>query len=207
MARRGKELREHILWTAKDTFIELGFERTSMDEVARNASASKRSLYAHFENKENLFLAVVELVRGLFLTRLKQPDDYSVDSKDALVMFCTQYLKSLLYEKSVQMMRVCMAESTRFPEGAAQYFEVIFAEVHIRLSTYLETTYGLSPTLSEETAQALLGQLLYPHLPRALFGMDPLAESLDDDLPPHIEPTLVHRVVTKSLTSLQHSSR
>ena len=31
MARRGSELREHILWCAKDVFLEQGFERASMD--------------------------------------------------------------------------------------------------------------------------------------------------------------------------------
>ena len=177
-----------------------------MDEVASQAATSKRSLYAHFENKENLFLAVINLVRELFLTRLKQPGDYADAPTDAVVMFCTQYLKSLLYEKTVQMMRLCMAESTRFPEGAAQYFEVIFTEVHNRLSNYLMTALGVSADVSDETAQTLLAQLLFPHLPRALFGMDPLATSQDDDLPPPIEPTLVRRVVDESLGSVQRQS-
>src|ERR1700704_2001960 len=33
------------------------FERASMDVVAARAETSKRSLYAHFESKEKLFLA------------------------------------------------------------------------------------------------------------------------------------------------------
>ena len=48
-----------------------------MDVVASRAETSKRSLYAHFESKEKLFLAVIELVRGLFLSRLRMPGDYS----------------------------------------------------------------------------------------------------------------------------------
>jgi len=77
MARRGDQLREHILSIAKDVFLEMGFERASMDVVAARAETSKRSLYAHFANKEKLFLAVVDLVRGLFLSRLRMPGDYS----------------------------------------------------------------------------------------------------------------------------------
>jgi len=61
MARRGDKLREHILWTAKDVFLEMGFERASMDVVASRAETSKRSLYAHFESKEKLFLAARNL--------------------------------------------------------------------------------------------------------------------------------------------------
>ncbi len=66
----------------------MGFERASMDVVASRADMSKRSLYAHFESKEKLFLAVIELVRGLFLSRLQTPGDYSEKPAEALVMFC-----------------------------------------------------------------------------------------------------------------------
>jgi hypothetical protein len=37
MARRGDALREHILWVAKEVFLELGFERASMDDVGSRA--------------------------------------------------------------------------------------------------------------------------------------------------------------------------
>jgi hypothetical protein len=43
---------------------------------------------------------------------------------EALVLFCAPYLEILLYEKSIQMCRLTMAETSRFPEGAAQYFDV-----------------------------------------------------------------------------------
>jgi AcrR family transcriptional regulator len=180
MAKRGEKLREHILWTAKEVFLEMGFERASMDEVANRAQTSKRSLYAHFENKEKLFLAFIELVRGLFLRKLKMPGDYSDKPAEALTIFCGRYLEMLLYEATIQMCRVSTAEAARFPEGAAQYFDVIFAEVLSRLSGYLKATFDLSARASLDAAQRLLGQVLYPRFPRALFGIDPLIKSLDD---------------------------
>jgi AcrR family transcriptional regulator len=183
MARRGDKLREHILWAAKDVFLEMGFERASMDAVASRAETSKRSLYAHFDSKEKLFLAVIEFVRGLFLSRLRMPGDYSEKPAEALVMFCGRYLEILLYQASIQMCRVSVAETARFPQGAAQHFDVMFTQVHTRLSAYLKTTFGLSTRASGEAAQRLLGQILYPRFPRALFGMDQLAESFDDKAP------------------------
>ena len=72
-----------------------------------------------------------------------------------------------------------MAETARFPQRAAQHFDVMFTEVHTRLSAYLKTTFGLSARASAEAAQKLLGQLLYPQFVRALFGMDKLAERFD----------------------------
>ena len=184
MARRGDQLREHILWMAKDVFLEMGFERASMDLVASRAKTSKRSLYAHFESKEKLFLAIIELVRGLFLTRLKQPGDYSDKPGEALVLFCTEYLRSMSYGPSVQMCRISMAESERFPEQAALYFDVLFTQVQARLSAYLRTTFSLSTKGSVDAANILLGKVLFPRFSRVLFGLDPPVQSLDSAVPP-----------------------
>jgi len=204
MARRGDQLREHILWIAKDVFLEMGFERASMDVVAARAQTSKRSLYAHFESKEKLYLAVIDLVRGLFLSRLKMPGDYSEKPAEALTMFCGRYLEILLYQSSIQMCRVSMAETARFPQGAAQHFDVMFTEVHTRLSAYLKTTFGLSARASAEAAQKLLGQLLYPRFVRALFGMDKLAESFDREaLAPDFDLKPIRKAVSALIESLQ----
>lgn len=208
MARRGDKLREHILWIAKDVFLEMGFERASMDVVASRADTSKRSLYAHFENKEKLFLAVVDLVRGLFLSKLRMPDDYAGKPVDALVMFCGRYLEILLYQGSIRMCRVCMAEAARFPEGAAQYFDVMFTEVHTRLSAYLKAAFGLSTRVSAEAAHRLLGQILSPRFPRALFGLDPLAERFDDEvLAPDFDLKPIRKAVADLIESLQQQKR
>ncbi|QNI36905.1 TetR/AcrR family transcriptional regulator [Edaphobacter albus] len=205
-ARRGEKLREHILWIAKDVFLEMGFERASMDVVAARAETSKRSLYAHFESKEKLFLAVIELVRGLFLGRLKIPGDYSDKPAEALVMFCGRYLEALLYEKGIQMCRVSMAETARFPEGAAQYFDVLFTQVETFLSAYLKTTFGISTRASVEATHRLLGQTLYPHLPRALFGIDPLIKSLDREaIAPEVDLKLIRKAVMDLIESLPTS--
>jgi AcrR family transcriptional regulator len=204
MARRGDKLSEHILWIAKDVFLEMGFERTSMDVIASRAETSKRSLYAHFKSKEKLFLAVIELVRGLFLSRLRMPGDYSEKPADALVMFCGRYLETLLYERSVQMIRVSMAETERFPEQAAQYFDVLFTQVHARMTTYLKTTFGLSARAGAEAAHRLLGQIIYPRFPRALFGMDQLAESFDREaLAPDFDLKPIRKSVADCIESLR----
>lgn len=175
-----------------------------MDVVAARAETSKRSLYAHFESKEKLYLAVIELVRGLFLSRLKMPGDYSEKPAEALVMFCGRYLETLLYQASIQMCRVSMAETARFPQGAAQHFDVMFTEVHTRLSTYLKTAFGLSSRASADAAHRLLGQLLYPRFPRALFGIDALAESFGPAaLAPDFDLKPVRKAVAELIESLQ----
>jgi AcrR family transcriptional regulator len=86
MAKRRSALREHVL------VFEMGFEPTSLALVSSRAQTSKRSLYAHFESKEKLFLAVVELVRGLLLSRLRASQDHSGKPSEALTGLCGRYL-------------------------------------------------------------------------------------------------------------------
>ena len=178
---RGDELKNHILWTAKNVFLEVGFERASMDVIADRAQTSKRTLYAHFENKEKLYLAVIDLVRGLVVSKLKRPGDYPGDAMEALVMFCGRFLEILLYARTIQMCRLSIAEAARFPEGAARYFDVILSIPHERLAAYLHTAFGWSKEVGVREAQHLLGQIIHPRFSRALFGLEALSEQLDDE--------------------------
>lgn len=184
MARRGDALREHMLFTAKDVFLESGFERASMDVIAARAQTTKRTLYAHFENKEKLFLAVVELVRGLLLGRLARPADAALDTHEALVWFCGRFLETLLWNRSVRMFRLTIAESERFPEGAPRLYEAIFGTAQTRLEALLRERLKLSRKAAAESAGELLGRVLHPRFPRALFGLEWLTDDrLEDDRP------------------------
>ena len=179
MAKRGDPLREHILYAAKDVFLEMGFERASMDAIAGRAATSKRTIYAHFESKENLYLEVIGLVRGLFLGRLKRPGDYSNNPTEALITFSGRFLETLLYARTIRMCRMCVAEADRFPEGSAQYFDAIVTTAQERLGAYLQETYGISVHAALQRSEELVGRILYPRFARALFGMDALSEELD----------------------------
>ncbi len=66
-----------ILDKAVEVFIKKGFAAASMDEIADTAGVSKRTIYNHFQSKENLFQEIV----ALFLAdsdRIK-PGQYSED--------------------------------------------------------------------------------------------------------------------------------
>jgi AcrR family transcriptional regulator len=58
-ARRKDARPEEIVAAALDLFVERGFAVTRLDDVAARAGVSKGTLYLYFENKEDLFKAVV----------------------------------------------------------------------------------------------------------------------------------------------------
>lgn len=59
-AERAAEIEEVIHTAALDQFLAHGFEAASMDAIAAAAAVSKGTLYARYENKEALFLSVLQ---------------------------------------------------------------------------------------------------------------------------------------------------
>jgi AcrR family transcriptional regulator len=57
---RTQATKTKILDAAQAAFAEKGFENTQLDEVAARAGCSRGAIYAHYANKEDLFLALME---------------------------------------------------------------------------------------------------------------------------------------------------
>jgi AcrR family transcriptional regulator len=51
--------RRQIVEGARQIFLARGFDAASMSDIARAAGVSKGTLYVYFENKEQLFQAIV----------------------------------------------------------------------------------------------------------------------------------------------------
>jgi TetR/AcrR family fatty acid metabolism transcriptional regulator len=52
--------RERIMRAALQVFARKGYHRASIDEIVRGSGTSKGAVYHHFQNKETLFLALVD---------------------------------------------------------------------------------------------------------------------------------------------------
>jgi AcrR family transcriptional regulator len=59
-AEKKAETRASLLAAAEDVFGRRGFQAASVDEVAEAAGFTKGAVYAHFESKEDLFLAMLD---------------------------------------------------------------------------------------------------------------------------------------------------
>ncbi|MBN1881204.1 MAG: TetR/AcrR family transcriptional regulator [Deltaproteobacteria bacterium] len=57
---RSRETRRRILQSAKELFTDVGFEETTTHLIADGARVSVGGLYAHFPNKEEIFLTIME---------------------------------------------------------------------------------------------------------------------------------------------------
>lgn len=55
------ERRQQILEAAFQAFSENGYAKTTMDDIVQRSGLSKGTLYWHFKNKEDLFIATLEI--------------------------------------------------------------------------------------------------------------------------------------------------
>ena len=57
-----KETRELLLASAKQEFLEKGYQGASLRSICKNAGVTTGALYFFFQDKEDLFAAIVEPV-------------------------------------------------------------------------------------------------------------------------------------------------
>ncbi|MGB0776997.1 MAG: TetR/AcrR family transcriptional regulator [Flavobacteriaceae bacterium] len=55
-------MKEKIILTSKDLFLDLGFKTVTMDDIAQKMGISKKTIYSHFSNKTALVKACVAFI-------------------------------------------------------------------------------------------------------------------------------------------------
>ena len=105
-----------ILDSAITAFLAVGYEFTSMDDVANAAGVSRRTVFNQFENKEGLFHAAVESLWG----RIKVIDIASEelalsDPERGLRRLGTEVSRFWSQPEAIPLARLVIAEGTRFP--------------------------------------------------------------------------------------------
>jgi len=68
--KKKEEFRREILNSARDLFIDVGYEKFSMRRLAERIDYSPTTIYLYFKSKDDLLLAICEEVAEQFLTKL-----------------------------------------------------------------------------------------------------------------------------------------
>ena len=139
----GRFARKHqvIAVAAAEVFVREGYAATSMDEVAAVAGVSKQTVYTHFGNKQQLFLAVInEAISGVldeFLTVLATSFPDTGDLEGDLVRLGRILLTRVMDPGLMAVRRLIIAEAVRFPELGRAWYESGPGRLAIELSESL----------------------------------------------------------------------
>jgi AcrR family transcriptional regulator len=137
---RRKEARpEEITAAALDLFVERGFANTRLEDVASRAGISKGTLYLYFENKEELFKAVVRegLVSPLAVMK-GVIEQFRGSSFDLLRILMHGWWEKVGATRVSGIPKLIFAEAGNFPELARFYVAEVLEPGHRAISAILK---------------------------------------------------------------------
>lgn len=118
------EKREDILKAAARAFLEKGYGAASMDYIAQEANVSKQTIYSHFKNKEELFRGMMEEKCDNLWEPIASGDYESLPPEIFLQKLGETMLTFFLTPEALNIHRLIIAESPRFPELSRLFFEL-----------------------------------------------------------------------------------
>ncbi|KGS14838.1 Regulatory protein, TetR [Pseudomonas coronafaciens pv. garcae] len=128
MKVRTEARREAIIDAAASVFLEMGYERASMNEVTKRMGGSKATIYSYFHSKEELFIAVVNRLATAHLaeavSELSNTNEMGTDIelRPMLTRFGERMLMMLINDDSaLAVYRMVVAESGQSEIGMMFY--------------------------------------------------------------------------------------
>lgn len=126
MKTRTQARREAIIDAAAQLFQEMGYERASMNELAKRLGGSKATLYSYFASKEELFTAVIRVYATQHLTtaseKLMAQGDNTDTLEETLMRFGEQMLSVLTGDnRALSVYRMVVGEAAHSDIGMLFY--------------------------------------------------------------------------------------
>jgi AcrR family transcriptional regulator len=137
----GVRLQDAILTAAIATFVQNGYDNTSMDEVAARASTTKRTVYAHFGNKEGLFRAALTAAVARFQAEMPALVDVSEPAAE-LEAFAKGFCELCTWRGAVQLQRVVMSGAEHFADLGGLLHREIIERAELVVAGYLALLAG-----------------------------------------------------------------
>ncbi|GAA2346441.1 hypothetical protein GCM10010170_033170 [Dactylosporangium salmoneum] len=107
--------RDDILDAAVRLFVAGGFEQVTLDDIVAEAHVTKRTIYAYFGDRTEIFLAAVGRLRERTLEPPAQEDD--------LAELAAKIVFALHSDEAVGLHRLMITEAHRFPDLARRFYE------------------------------------------------------------------------------------
>jgi len=172
------EKRSAIIDAAGRLFLELGFERATMDAIAAAASVSKLTLYSHFADKEGLFRALIAFKCGQHFEGRDFEQLTRLAPREAITRLGNGFVGLMYHPDVLAMYRVLVAGAKQDPRLNRAFYE----------SGPAPTIAGLAQLLAHYDRQKLLRvptpQLAADHLLCMLQGCAHFRALLNVEAPP-----------------------
>jgi len=150
------ERRDQLIGVARTCFAALGFDGTSVEEIAARAEVSKPVIYEHFGGKEGLYAVVVDREVSRLLSDIRQAVGDPLATPRQLLEQGTLALLSYI-ESCPEGFQIIMRDSS---ELGGSGFASILNDVIVRVEGLLIPRFevhGFDPKSAPLIAQAITG--------------------------------------------------
>jgi TetR/AcrR family transcriptional regulator, mexJK operon transcriptional repressor len=132
------ERKRRVIAAAEFVFVSQGYSAASVDDIAKRAGMSKKTLYRFYSTKEAMFAAVIAARREA----LKESIDAEccgagLEPDAVLRRFLSQVAHFVLARRQSSLYRLVIAESHRAPEIACAFYREGPSKVHLALQEWL----------------------------------------------------------------------
>jgi AcrR family transcriptional regulator len=133
MARK----RDLIIKAALAAFLEEGYAGSSVNRIAEDAGVSIKTLYRHFDNKDDLFVAVIQTACTAN-AGTAEPPWLDLPPLDGLTQAGSEHLPFVLSSEQLALYRVVTREAQRFPELGQRYQSEVVGDRIMQLTRYFD---------------------------------------------------------------------
>jgi TetR/AcrR family transcriptional regulator, mexJK operon transcriptional repressor len=134
--RRGRKF-DQVLDGARKIFLRDGFERASVDDIAREAGVSKATIYAYFPDKQLLFMEVARTECRRQTEAAEAMIEGDVPVHVTLTIAAERIIAFLMSEFGQRMFRIVVGEGERFPGLGREFHDCGPGLIHERLAHHL----------------------------------------------------------------------
>jgi AcrR family transcriptional regulator len=193
MRVRTEARREAILAIAGKAFMEMGYERASMAEIAARVGGSKATLYGYFESKEQLFVEVTKAIGERHLAdAFAELGQSESDLRGGLQRFGEKMVGFLVQPDSLATQRMLIAEAGHSDIGQ-RFYEAGPARRLAAVTVFLQAAIDDGKLLATDAriaAQHLQALFQAEFMPLRMLG-----------LPASTSPAQIRRAIERGLTA------
>ena len=177
-----------VMEVATDLFVHQGYSATSLVDIAKGAGVATRTLYQHFGDKEAMFRDVIFArdTGAVAVPPVLQPGD----TLFAALMRTADYMHEFsLRPRSIDLMRLMIAESKRFPDLIRGVATATFAKFRRTLAKVFESLAqaGLIPESNYARLAELYVDLVLGTMPIMTYAEWTNAPPTEEDIAERVD--------------------
>ena len=123
--KKGEDTREGILATGLDMASQLGLENISIGMLAKKAKMSKSGLFAHFQSKENLQIAILKHAAEDFMNKVIIPALKIPRGIDRIMMVVKKWIE---YSSGISGGCIFVTASSEFSDRQGKVRKVLLTQ-------------------------------------------------------------------------------